>query len=74
MDMELVAREPLIKTATRSEGTALAVLRASVRQLLIQHDAANFHANPATLKARDIAAYGRALRDVIRLIDRTADE
>ena len=23
MDMELVAREPLIKTATRSEGTAL---------------------------------------------------
>ncbi len=68
--MEVVAREPLIiENARQSEGATLAALRASVRQLLIQHDAANYHANPSTLKARTAAAYIRALRDVIRLID-----
>jgi hypothetical protein len=72
--MEVVAREPLIENAKQPEGAALAGLRASVRKLLIQHDAANYHANPAALKARTAAAYARALRDVIRLIDRRGDQ
>ena len=73
--MEVVARDPLIiENAKQPEGAALAGLRASVRRLLIQHDAANYHADLWTFKAVRGAAYTRALRDVIRLIDKRGDQ
>ena len=74
MEMEVVAREPLIENARQSERAVLAGLRASVRRLLIQRDAANYHADLWTFTAVRGAAYARALRDVIRLIDREGDQ